>query len=417
MNDTRVKVNDFLPEGMGDEWGMKLKGILTVEEDMLFEFGLAVAGRAKMYVDGKLLIDNWDKQKPGEFFYGQGSIEEKASVPLCAGKPVDIEVVYINSSPPLEEGEERDLSQPALMRGLRLGGAEKIDEDSAIKEAVDLAASCDLAVVVCGLTPEWEAEGFDRPTLDLPRRQNELISSISKANSKTVVVVQAGSAVNMQPWVNNVAAILYSWYLGNESGNAIANILFGKVNPCAKLPLTLPVRIEDVPSYLCSGSENGKVFYREDIFVGYKHYQSRKIKPLFAFGHGLSYTSFTLSELKINVSPSGTDFAADILIKVTNTGSVSGSEVVQVYVTLPPNGTATPEGQLRGFTKVRDLSPGSNQIAKVHLDKYAVSFWDTPINKWRVVGSKYVVHVGNSSDNLTLEGSFKITSGFTWSGL
>ncbi|KAI5122379.1 hypothetical protein M0805_004136 [Coniferiporia weirii] len=419
LNDTRIRLNDFLPKGLGEEWGMKVRGILTVDKDMPFELGLAVAGRAKLYVSGALIIDNWTKQKPGEFFYGQGSTEEKATIDLFADRPVEIEVVYIVSSPPFnpEDGVEKDLSQPALMRGLRLGGVEKIDEDEAIREAAGLAASSDAVIVVGGLTPEWESEGFDRPELALPRRQNDLIAAVAKANPKTVVVLQAGSAVEM-PWVNEVAGVVQAWYSGNEAGNAIADILFGKVNPSAKLPLTLPIRIEDTPSYLSFGSENGKVVYREDLFVGYKHYQARKIRPLFAFGHGLSYTSFNLSDLQLKgtFSPDAS-FAGEVSVEVTNTGAVAGSEVVQVYVSLPENGTTTPRLQLKGFAKVRDLAPGASRTATVKLDKYAVSFWDTPNSSWRAVKGKYGVHVGTSSDSLPLDSAFELEGGFSWTGL
>ncbi|THH06674.1 hypothetical protein EW145_g3920 [Phellinidium pouzarii] len=419
LNDSRVRINDFLPKGLGEEWGMKVKGLLTVDKDMPFELGLAVAGRAKLYVSGKLLIDNWTKQKPGEFFYGQGTIEQKATIDLLADKPVEIEIVYISSSaPPSPDDDiEKLVSQPALMRGLRLGGIEKIDEDKAIEEAADLAARSDVAVVIGGLTPEWESEGFDRPDLTLPRRQHELIAAVAKANPKTVVVIQAGSAVDM-PWVNEVASVIQAWYSGNEAGNAIADVLYGKINPSAKLPLTFPIRIEDTPSYLSFGSENGKVVYREDLFVGYKHYQARKIKPLFAFGHGLSYTSFALSNLRIT-GPSSSDanFSAEVSVDVTNTGSVAGSEVVQVYVSLPENGTTTPQLQLKGFTKVRNLPPGASQTATIKLDKYAVSFWDTPNDVWKAVKGKYEVHVGTSSEQLLLESVFELTEEFTWSGL
>ncbi|KAL5529382.1 hypothetical protein ACEPAG_5367 [Sanghuangporus baumii] len=417
LNDTRVKVNDFLPDGLGEEWGLMLEGLLSVEKDVFFEFGLAVSGRAKLFINGELTIDNWTHQRSGDFFYGQGTVEEKVTVPLLASGPITVKVIYINS-PAESHNQERDLSQPALMRGLRLGGAEKIDESLAIKEASDLAANCDAAIVVCGLTPEWESEGFDRSGLDLPRRQNELIKLVGKANRRTVVVVQAGSAVNMEPWVNDIDGIVCAWYLGNEAGNAIADILLGKVNPCGKLPFTIPKRIEDIPSYLSFGSENGEVVYREDLFVGYKYYQARRISPLFAFGHGLSYSSFSLSDLKITIScPSNENFAAEVTVKVVNTGSVLGSEVVQAYIDLPSNGTTTPKLQLRGFTKVRDLEPGSSEVGVIKLDKYAVSFWDSPRNAWRVIAAKYHVRVGTSSDNLPLEGSFDIETEFSWTGL
>jgi beta-glucosidase len=177
----------------------------------------------------------------------------------------------------------------------------KIDPEQAIKDAVDLATKSDAVIFVGGLTPEWESEGFDRPSLDLPGKQDETIATIAKANPKTIVCIQAvsklfnihittilpkllqGSAVAM-PWVNQVDSIVQAWYLGNEVGNALADVIYGVVNPSGRLPLTLPARLEDIAAYPNLASENGQIHYREDLFVGYKHFHSRGIRPLFPFG-------------------------------------------------------------------------------------------------------------------------------------
>ncbi|KAI0050040.1 glycoside hydrolase family 3 protein [Auriscalpium vulgare] len=418
MQDTRIKLNDFLPEGLTETWTIKLTGRLTVQETGPFELGLTVAGRAKLWVDGKMTIDNWTKQTPGDFFYGQGTIEEKAVLNLTAGKSVDVLVEYTNTDPP--DGEEsKDYSQPALMRGVRLGGAAKIDPKKAIEEAVKLASESDAVVIVGGLTPEWESEGFDRPSLSLPGLQDELISKVSKANMKTVVVLQVGSAVAM-PWVRSVAGVVQAWYQGNEVGNAIADVLFGAVNPSGRLPLTFPVRVEDIAAYPNLYSENGQIQYREDLFVGYKHYQARNIHPLFPFGHGLSYTSFELSDLEIS-EPStvagGADLRVTVSVKVTNTGAVRGSEVVQLYVAYPDVGVTTPALQLRGFAKARDLAPQEARQVTITLDRYAVSFWDAPRNTWRVAAGTYGVFVGPSSVDLPLEGKLDVRESFKWTGV
>ncbi|CAL1703814.1 unnamed protein product [Somion occarium] len=415
LHDTRIKLNDFLPPGLTETWTIKLNGELRVEKSAEYELGLTVAGRAKLWVNGKMTIDNWTKQRPGEFFYGQGTVEEKATVTLESDKPAHIYVEYTNTKPPA--GPESDLSQPALMRGVRLGGCEKIDPDKALEDAVDLAASSDSVIIVAGLTPEWESEGFDRLTLDMPGRQNELISRVGKANPNAVVCLQAGSAVSM-PWVNDVSAIIQAWYSGNEAGNALADVLFGKVNPSGKLPLTLPVREEDAPAYLSTRSENGKIHYREDLFVGYKWYQARDIKPLFAFGHGLSYTTFSFSDLSVS-EPSSYDanLTVSVSLAVNNTGLVEGSEVVQVYVSLPDIGLITPRLQLRGFAKVKGLQPGLSQTVTITLHKYAVSYWDEVKHMWRAKVGEYGVSVGQSSDKILLKGSFELKEAFEWSGL
>lgn len=420
LRDTRIKLNDFLPPGLGTEWTIKLTGKLAFDKTAAYELGLTVAGRAKLWVNDKLTIDNWTKQTLGDFFYGQGTIEEKAVIDLEAGKAVDVLVEYTNTTAPAgdddEHGEGR-ISQPALMRGVRLGGCEKIDDETAIQEAVALAAKSDAVIFIGGLTPEWESEGFDRPTLDMPGLQNQTIARVAAANPNTVVVIQAGSAVSM-PWVDSVAGIIQAWYSGNEVGNALADVLFGRVNPSGRLPLTLPVCMKDVPSYLNDKCENGKIHYREDLFVGYKHYQARGVKPLFPFGHGLSYTTFALSNLQVSMP---TSFAPDskVLVSATvkNEGNIAGSEVLQVYVSYPNVGLTTPLKQLRGFKKARDVAPGSSLGLDVTLDKYSFSLWDESRNAWRVSAGRYEIHAGSSSDSLPLSASVEIKETFYWSGL
>ncbi|KAF6764920.1 beta-glucosidase [Ephemerocybe angulata] len=423
LNDTRVKLNDFLPSGLTEEWTIKLNGTLKVEESGPFELGLTVAGRAKLWLDGQLTIDNWTNQTPGDFFYGQGTVEEKAVVNLIAGKPVQVRVEYTNTSPPdgADENGAQRLAQPALMKGVRLGGCPKIDAEEGILEAVAKAKNSDVVVVIAGLSPEWESEGFDRPSLTLPGKQDELIQRLSEANENVVVVVQAGSAVSM-PWVNNVAGILQTWYSGNEVGNALADVLFGKVNPGGKLPITLPVREMDIPAYLNDKSENGQIHYREDLYVGYKYYQARGVKSLFPFGFGLSYTSFETKDLMFSL-PVADGGNADLLkvqaeVNLTNTGNLKGSEVVQLYVSYPSStGLSTPTNQLRAFRKEKGVAPGETRKVTLDLDKYAFAFWDVVGHQWKVAPGAYEVHVGNSSENQVLHGTVVIEKAYSWKGL
>ncbi|EIW60730.1 glycoside hydrolase family 3 protein [Trametes versicolor FP-101664 SS1] len=417
LQDTRVKLNDFLPKGLTETWTIKLHGSLTMDKTADYELGLTVAGRAKLFVNDKLTIDNWTKQRPGDFFYGQGTVEELGTVSLTAGKPVDIVVEYTNTKAP--EDTESDRSQPALMRGVRLGGCEKIDPEEAMAAAEKLAASSDVAVVVAGLSPDWESEGFDRPTLEMPGTQNELIARIAKANPNTIVCIQSGSVVAM-PWVHDVHGIVQAWYAGNETGNALADVLFGALNPSGRLPITLPVRVQDIPAFPNFRSEHGQIHYREDLLVGYKGYAARGIKPLFPFGFGLSYTTFAFSDLKVasSVQSGAADhFAVQVELTVTNTGSRAGSEVVQLYVSLPDIGLTTPRLQLRAFAKARDLAPGESKRVVLGLDKYAVSYWDTTGQQWKAPKGTYGVHVGKSSEDIVLESEFQVEKEFTWVGL
>ncbi|KAF8212521.1 glycoside hydrolase family 3 protein [Mycena galopus ATCC 62051] len=415
IKDTRVKLVDFLPPGLTQNWTIKLTGKLTVDKTAPFELGLTVAGRAKLFINEDLTIDNWTKQTPGDFFYGQGTIEERAVVDLAANVAVDVLVEYTNTSPPKEE--EDVASQPALMLGVRLGGCEKIDDNAAIESAVALAAKCDAVLFMAGLTPEWESEGFDRPTLSLPGGQDEVISKIASANRNTIVCIQAGSATSM-PWVADVRGVVQAWYLGNEVGNAIADVIWGKVNPGGRLPLTFPVRIEDTPAYLNERSENGKIHYREDLFVGYKHYHARAVKPLFPFGFGLSYTTFSFSNLAVSgVEFHQTGLKFSVSLTVINEGLVTGSEVAQLYLSYPDIGVTTPVHQLKGFEKAKNVAPGSSCDLRIDLDKYALAWWDSTQNKWTVSPGTYVIRVGASSEDFRLEGELKLTEGFSWQGL
>jgi beta-glucosidase len=240
------------------------------------------------------------------------------------------------------------------------------------------------------------------------------------------------------PWVNDVAAIVQAWYQGNEVGNALADVLFGLVNPSGKLPLTFPTRMEDIPAYPNLKSENGMIHYREDVFVGYKYYQMRNIKPLFPFGyifillifllimltfnrrrHGLSYTTFQLSNLAISEPKyQDSEISIELTVSVRNTGPVPGSEVVQVYISLPSSiGVSTPRLQLRGFTKVHGLAPEESKVARVVLDRCAVGFWDEITEKWHAKEGVYGVFAGRSSVDLPLEGKFELKRALSWTGV
>lgn len=264
---------------------------------------------------------------------------------------------------------------PFSVKGIRLGAFPVFSPDQAIEDAVALAKSSDKAVIVAGLNSDWESEGYDRPNLLLPLRQNELISRVAEAQPNTIVVIQAGSAVSM-PWIEKVAGVVFAWYGGNETGNAIADIVYGKVNPSGRLPISLPVREEDIAANLNYKSAHTKIHYEEGIWVGYKNHNARKIAPLFPFGHGLSYTNFEYSDLKITSRPadnaSPDDWKLKVAVTVTNTGKIAGSHSVHFY-TSPPKPTATslthPAHSLQAFEKIYDLAPGAKKTVEVTLDK------------------------------------------------
>ncbi|KAH8928347.1 glycoside hydrolase family 3 protein [Atractiella rhizophila] len=414
LTDTRVKLNDFIPPGLGSEWSIKLKGEMVMEEDGPWEWGLTVSGRAKLFVDGEMIIDNWTKQTPGEFFYGQGTEEEKAVKEYKKGQKLSVYVLYTNTNPP--NTNDRDDSQPALMIGVRLGGCLKIDPEQAIQAAERAAADSDAVIFVGGLTSEWESEGFDRPNLFMPGLQDEVVRRLSLANPNTVVCLQAGSALAM-PWIDTVNAVLQVWYGGNEAGRAMAEILFGAINPSGKLPLTFPKRDEDVPAFLNFKSQDLRVEYTEGIYVGYKWYDARKITPLFPFGHGLSYTTFSLSSLSVT-TPSST-LEASASIRVKNTGTLTGSTVVQLYI-LPPSFPTLPRPtkSLRAFVKVRDLTPGEEREVKLQVDRWAFAYWqEGEGGGWTALPGSYTVLVGESSADTPLRAEWVVEKGTKWTGL
>jgi len=233
----------------------------------------------------------------------------------------------------------------------------------------------------------------------------------------TIVVTQSGSAITM-PWANSVPAIVHAWYLGNATGDAIADVLFGIVNPSGKLPITFPARLEDVPSFGHFNVDDGKVRYAEDIFVGYKHYQHRRITPAFAFGHGLSYTTFQYSDLEVSEpSPRENDIEITAKFTVKNTGNVAGSEITQLYISWPSDSALShPPLRLKSFMKLC-LEAGQVCFAQMHLTKYAVSSWSESSEKWVVENGSYTVFVGTSSQELPLSATMTIRSGFEWTGL
>lgn len=248
--------------------------------------------------------------------------------------------------------------------------------------------------------------------MDLPGYADDLIHAVADANPNTVVVIQSGTPVTM-PWVNKVSGIVQAWYGGNETGNAIADVLYGDVNPSGKLPLSFPVHVEDNPAFLNFGSERGRVLYGEDVYVGYRFYEATKRPTLFPFGHGLSYTTFKLSHLEVRND--GEMLSIQLLVE--NTGDYSGSEVIQAYVTQRSPSVKRPLKELKGFKK-QYLDVGESKVVEIRLEtRYATSFWDEERDRWVSEKDIYEVSVGNSSICTLLKAIFEVEKTFWWSGL
>jgi beta-glucosidase len=284
-----------------------------------------------------------------------------------------------------------------------------IAEDKLIQpEAIRLAKMADVVVLSVGFGPDTEAEGFDR-TYELPYGQQELIKTITAANPHTLVVLTSGGSVATSDWIGKVPALLQTWYAGQQAGNALTRILFGEVNPSGKLPISWEKQLKDDPAaanyYEQPGTKNIK--YSEGIFVGYRYYETSKVKPLFPFGFGLSYTNFAFSNL--SVSPDSATEASPITVgfDVKNIGSRAGAEVAQIYVGDPSATVRRPEMELKGFSRIM-LAPGEMHHVTATLDNRSLAYWDVETHAWKVDPGKFVVYVGDSSENVPLQKSFTV---------
>jgi beta-glucosidase len=347
-----------------------------------WRLGLESAGRAVLRLDGDVVVDNTDPVR-GSSFYGAGSEPVEVTFDLAAGHSYDLTV----------EIWPRSSSSPIM--GARIG-ASPPDTGDEFERAVAAAAEADVAVVVVGSNGQWESEGHDRPDLALPGRQRELVEAVLEVNRRTVVVVNAGSPVEM-PWAGQAGAVLMTWYPGEEGADALADMLLGLAEPSGRLPVTFPARVEDGPAGLGVEGERypgveGKVVYGEGVLVGYRFYETTHLAPLFPFGFGLSYGDCTFQ-----------DVVADgdgVELTVVNNGTRRGTEVVQVYVRAPESLVRRPDRELVGFVKVA-LDPGGRERVRVPLGAAAFRYWDVDTHAWRADPGRYEVLVGTSSRDIT----------------
>lgn len=386
-------------------------GTFTPEETTEYEFSVSVAGTAKLYIDNKLVVDNETKQTPGDSFFGTGTRDEIGTMKLEKGKKYNIRVDF-GTLPTLTFTVPGTTAFGA--GGIRIGCERRIDMQKELQKAVDLAKSVDQVVLCAGLNSDWESEGYDRTTMDLPGGSDELINAVIAANPNTVVIIQSGTPVTM-PWHKTAPALVQAWYGGNETGNAIADVVFGNANPSGKLPLSFPVRNEDNPAFLNFRSERNRVLYGEDVYIGYRFYEKTKKEVAFPFGHGLSYTSFSMSNLNVSVND---EDEITVTLDVTNTGSVDGAQVVQVYVSQENPSINRPVKELKAFTKVQAKKGESVKGVSLSFSKkYATSFWDEGRDAWVSEKGKYHVLVGDSSADTPLKGHFEVQKTSWWRGL
>ena len=389
-----------------DGWSFRAHTTLTPEVSGTHVFTLVQAGRARVIVDGTTVIDGWvDKLPRGTAYYGLGSVEVEASVELTAGHPVAVVVEFWTGRP---------------AGALRVGCRPPESPDQ-MDRAVAAAADADAVVLVVGTTGEWESEGQDRPSMDLPGRQDELVRRVIAANPATVVVVNAASPVTMD-WADDARAVLQTWFGGQEMAAGLADVLLGDAEPAGRLPTTIPLRLEHNPSFGNFPGENGHVRYGEGVLVGYRWYEARRLPVRFPFGHGGSYSTFALGTPTLS-APRFDPAAGErvtVTVSVTNTGSRRGAEVVQCYVAPTATRVVRPPKELAAFAKVW-LDPGETAQVELELDERSFAYWDpagaeraelaaraaaVPMAGgtgaarepgWRVDAGTYQLHLGTSS--------------------
>ncbi|HEV2344051.1 MAG TPA: glycoside hydrolase family 3 C-terminal domain-containing protein, partial [Actinocrinis sp.] len=365
----------------GTNWSAKWTGTLTPPTTGTYNFSLTSDDGSRLYINGQQVINNWADQPP---------TTKTGSIALTAGQPVSIEVDYFQD-----------------------GGGSQVNLDWQIPNqdlttpAVNAAKAANLAVVFVN---NAEGEGADLNNIDLSAAQNQLISSVAAAQPNTVVVVNSGSAVTM-PWAGSVKGIIENWYPGQEDGTAVAALLWGDVNFSGKLPVTFPQSLTDVPANTAAQwpGQNGTVQYSEGLDVGYRWYDAQSKTPMFPFGFGLSYTTFGYANLTVGAPDANGNVAVGF--DVTNTGSVAGTEIAQVYVG-QPSSVGEPPKNLRGFQRVT-LTPGQTQHVALTLDARSFQYWNN--TGWSNAAGANQVYVGASSRDVRLTGQVTIPSGGTGS--
>ncbi|NNG34525.1 glycoside hydrolase family 3 C-terminal domain-containing protein [Nakamurella aerolata] len=359
-------------------FSVRWSGTLTAPTTGEYIMALTIDDGARLKINGSTVIDSW---KDGATRTVTGKVT------LTAGQPVDVQVEFYQAA----GGARAKLGWVVPGKDLQ-------------NEAVALAKKSDVAVVYAALPT---TEGADVKTIDLPADQNELIDAVAAANPKTVVVLNTGSAVAM-PWVDKVAGLIEAWYPGQQSGNAIASVLFGDVDPAGRLPVTFPKSLDDVPAADPARfpGVGGRVEYSEKLQVGYRWYDQQQIEPLYPFGYGLSYTTFGLSDLRV-ASPLTKDGTATVLARVTNTGKRSGTETVQAYLQVPDPTGQEPPRRLVATAKVT-LGAGRSRVVQLRIQGRDATVFNTDAQQWQLLKGDYRLFVGTSSRDLPLQTTMSV---------
>ncbi|MFL2701648.1 MAG: glycosyl hydrolase family 3 [Gammaproteobacteria bacterium] len=372
---------DIVSKSKKPSLSVRFSGTLKPEVSGEYDFEIFSIGPSKLSIDDEDLIDNWSSQEPGDTFFSMGSKPRRGQKTLESGKEYSIQVEY--------KWEGRF---PAVQIGMLAP-----DDHDLMEAAVDLAKESDATILIVGTNSDWETEGNDRDSLLLPLKQNELIEKVCAANKNTVVVLNTGSPCEM-PWNDHAEAILQCWFPGQEFGNSLADIIFGNVNPSGKLPTTFPVTLQDTPVYSTYPGKDLQMDYEEGLYIGYRWYEREKIIPLYPFGHGLSYTSFSYSDFRA-IPPKGTSSVAAFEVEITNTGDVEGKEVVQCYASVQNSKIDRPLKELKKFQKIK-LAPGESKKITFEVNERDLSYWNVETKTWQVEPAQYIFELGSSSADI-----------------
>ncbi len=379
--------------GVVDEkhYSIRWRGFFKAPETGETEFVLINTGYAKVWLDGEVILEN-DIGVVSNTGVDLERTAVQTKLTLEKGKCYPFEAVFVSG-----ESNSFALISVAVKAPLGVKG-------DLIQRALEAAKQSDTAIIVAGLPDLFESEGGDRPNMKLPGEQDALIRAVAAENPNTVVILNSGAPVEM-PWIDAVDTLILAYYPGQEGGHALADILFGDINPSGKLTVTYPKRLEDNPAYpyYPSGKD---VHYGEGIYVGYRYYDTKEIEPLFSFGHGLSYTGFEYGGLSMpDTVRQRDDFEVSVQIK--NTGEVYGREVVQLYVRDVDARVERPVKELKGFEKV-GLAPGESRTILFKLNNRSLSFYDVDKKDWVVEPGIFEVQVGASSRDIRLVGKIKV---------
>ena len=383
------------PGSPNNNFSARWTGYYIPKKSGEYQFFVAGDDGYRLFVNDEKVIENWKDH---------AEMLEAKSMQLEVGKPYKVRVEYFQHS-------------GGASARFGVGPADV----PALQQAINIAKQADAVVLCAGFSASNEGEGFDR-TYQLQRGREELIKKIIEANPKTVLVLTSGGSVQTEGWIDHLPALLHAWYPGQEGGTAVAKILFGEVNPSGKLPISWERRLEDSATYNSyydpnlpkgqggdsphnNGEARGHIKFTEGVFLGYRHFDRTGIKPLFPFGHGLSYTTFEYSNLKI--TPAAGDTPVTVAFDIKNTGTRTGAEVAEIYVGDGHSKIERPLKELKGFSKVL-LKPGETKHVTVALDRRAFSYFDTGKNAWTVDPGEFTVLVGSSSQLIRFSGKVNV---------